>query len=678
MSDRVAWLALEFNHARALRPRPVGPVDEARACGYTRAEVLGVDEFRLLVPEELLLRATAGSRALSADEASLARVAAAAIRFGLDAGDPSTIDIVRELVLQRIVADGLDGKDFGSGRLNARQQEFLGSLVEQELQSGRISVERVPTSPFTERRQLDFPELPPLPTRRETGDSFYELCLLDEIGQGIPGVNVEFELEGSVRSVRTNGGGVALLEGVPPTGASGELPDPTALERVLDPRWATRRRGVLPKESNMTTLEFDGAPLAAVALRAALRSTLVLTPRLGKLFVELLDKTGRAPHANQRYAITGPESFSGVTDAGGRLLHEGVLPGEYKLTLSVEVDLVTEKQTDTFETAVIALAAAQQSPQVRMLGALPRVGLARLKGMFFETNKSFLLPASVAVFDRLLPIYAQHNPSELLIVGHTDTTADAKTNDPLGLERAENTRAFLEDDVDAWLDMYTEKAPAVRRWAENEDDNMLFSMPDFEDKPDDELPLRWFQRTRGLKVDGVAGPNTRRQLIKEYMALDQTSLGTGDFDIKITTHGCGENFPLDDGGDELDAAPADRKEDQLDRRVELFFFDREFGILPPPPGKTSKPGSTQYPEWRRRAALTAEFEEGSGFVEVAFFLEDGKPLADERFEVVFPDGRVRTGRLDGDGRARVSGLANDDCQIRFPDLGDKQRVPPAE
>jgi len=639
--------------------------------------VLGVDEFPLRAVQELLLRAKTGARALSDGEAGLARAAAVAIRFGLESGDPSTLDLVRALVPQAIAADRLVEDGLTDPAPDARQRELLAALLEQELQSGRISVTLVPSAPLSDRRQVSLLQLPPLPPRRETGTSFYELCLLDEIGQSIPGVNVEIEVEGSVQSVRTNGAGVALLEGVPPTGARGELPDPTALERVLDPRWARRRRGAAPQESNLTKVEFDGTPLAAVALRAALRSTLVLTPRLGKLFVELLDKTGRTAHAGQKYAIAGPESFSGVTDEGGRLLHQGVLPGEYKLTLSVEVDLGTEKLVDTFETAVIALAAAQQSPQVRMLGALPRVSLARLKGMFFETNKSFLLPASVAVFERLLPLYREHNPSELLIVGHTDTTADAKTNDPLGLERAENTRAFLEDDVEAWLDMYTEKAPLVRRWSENEDDNMLFSMPDFEEKPADEPPLRWFQRTRSLKVDGIAGPNTRRQLIKEYMELDQASLGTGDFDIRITTHGCGENFPVDDSGEELEAAPADSKEDQLDRRVELFFFDREFGILPPPPGKTSKPGSKQYPEWRRRAALSAEFEESTGVVEVAFFLENGEPLADERFEVVFPDGRVRAGRLDGDGRAKVSGLANDDCQIRFPDLGDKQRVPPS-
>jgi hypothetical protein len=98
------------------------------------------------------------------------------------------------------------------------------------------------------------------------------------------------------------------------------------------------------------------------------------------------------------------------------------------------------------------------------------------------------------------------------------------------------------------------------------------------------------------------------------MALDGASLrDRRNFDISVTTHGCGENFPLDDGGEELDDVPADQKEDASDRRVELFFFDAELGILPPPPGKNSPAGSTQYPEWRKRATRVVDLE--SSFIE---------------------------------------------------------------
>lgn len=242
----------------------------------------------------------------------------------------------------------------------------------------------------------------------------------------------------------------------------------------------------------------------------------------------------------------------------------------------------------------------------------PDITLARLKGLFFETGKSFLLPASVAIFDEFAQTFADNDGSELLIVGHADTVGANSTNDELSLERAENTAAYLRDDVAAWLKMYGTKTPAARRWGADEDEAMFESLADFSTKSATEDSVTWFQRTRNLaKVDGIAGDQTRSALIKEYMALDATTLGAGSsFDINITTHGCGEFFPLEATGNDLDATPPDNTDDQTDRRVELFFFDRQFGIQPAPPGKNSKKASTEYPEWRRRATLKGELEAG--------------------------------------------------------------------
>src|SRR5690606_18313975 len=99
--------------------------------------------------------------------------------------------------------------------------------------------------------------------------------------------------------------------------------------------------------------------------------------------------------------------------------------------------------------------------------------------------------------------------------------------------------------VDAWLSMYETSVPTARRWGAHEDTLMLESMPDFGSRSPDEDSVRWFQRTRSLEVDGIVGPETRRQLISEYMAVDGTSLKSPrEFDIEISVHGCGENFPL--------------------------------------------------------------------------------------------------------------------------------------
>lgn len=46
---------------------------------------------------------------------------------------------------------------------------------------------------------------------------------------------------------------------------------------------------------------------------------------------------------------------------------------------------------------------------------------------------------------------------------------------------------------------------------------------------------------------------------------------------------------------------------------------------------------------------------------------EGKGVPDEPFEVMTPDGRKVTGKLDTNGRARVGGiLPAGDCKIRFP------------
>ncbi|MEO7033656.1 MAG: hypothetical protein ABI548_07225 [Polyangiaceae bacterium] len=109
-------------------------------------------------------------------------------------------------------------------------------------------------------------------------------------------------------------------------------------------------------------------------------------------------------------------------------------------------------------------------------------------------------------------------------------------------------------------------------------------------------------------------------------------------EIDVIAHGVGENFPLDDSGEELDDAPADEKADPVDRRVELFFFDPEFGITPPPPGKNSARGSTEYPAWRDRTTevveLTADELDGPAVI----FAE----ISDAHFRtnsaVVLPEG----------------------------------------
>ncbi len=239
----------------------------------------------------------------------------------------------------------------------------------------------------------------------------------------------------------------------------------------------------------------------------------------------------------------------------------------------------------------------------------PHVVMARMRGLNFDTNKCFMLPTAVQSMKTLCDIYNDNQETELLLVGHTDTTGDGAYNDTLSLERAEAIRAYLTDDVESWYTWY-EASSEKKRWGKTEDQQMLVAVFEHYSLNDSGDKLTIFQKWHNGKLaeegenaekldeDGIIGPQTRRALIKRYMGVDNTSLPQN---IMITVHGCGENFPLDATEHEIDNSAPDSKEDLGDRRVELFFFDKETGVLPQPPGKNSESGSMEYPEWRARA-----------------------------------------------------------------------------
>lgn len=251
----------------------------------------------------------------------------------------------------------------------------------------------------------------------------------------------------------------------------------------------------------------------------------------------------------------------------------------------------------------------------------PWVLQARLFGLCFDTSKCFLLPSARGSLVRLKELYEKNPDTDLLVVGHTDRAGTPSHNDPLSLERAEAMVAFLQDKVDAWYAWYGSSKPADKRWGHREDELMIEGIA--EDKgetlPVDRTPVEWYQETRGLQVDNIAGEQTRKALIKEYMSLDDTTLPEG---IKIVAHGCGENFPV--------TAAADGTAAQEDRRVEMFFFDNAYyrtqpraeAVLPPPPGKNSPPGSTAYPEWVKRAQELHDLRVGA-WLRLVLRYEDG-------------------------------------------------------
>jgi len=173
----------------------------------------------------------------------------------------------------------------------------------------------------------------------------------------------------------------------------------------------------------------------------------------------------------------------------------------------------------------------------------------------------------------------------------------AKWVPPRPRSAAELVAASLTDNVSALLTWYT-VSDDDKRWSSKEDQRMISGLPDFPTRPAGESPVRWFQRTRGLTVDGAAGIQTRRALVSDYMAIDGTSLPAG---VSLEIHGCGENFP------DAEELPGGQDAQDRNRRVELYFFDGHMGVQPPARSKNSQPGSSEYPEWVRRAQETHDF-----------------------------------------------------------------------
>lgn len=578
------------------------------------------------------MRVQRGGSPPEGEQFEAAHWAARELRLGIELGDPKMVRVAQEIVSR---LDG-GGNEFGFVEPGGARPSLDSSLselttrLEQELLAGRLLVERQRLSPLSERRDRFEGSLPPLPpaARRDASTRTFEVRFVDEVGKAISGIDAEFTADGA-QTRATNAAGIALLDGVQSSKANVAILDPDALSKTLDPRWENFRPGKPPKESNTTEVVFRGGELGPFDLKAELPNTVVIKPPLGKLFVELWDKTGRVRHANRTYKITGPQSFEGTTDEDGRLLHEDVFPGDYQLSLALDFfeESDPDRTMDVVDSPLVVLEPTNGDPEVRMLGVVPRSVMALLQ-MFFNTNKSFLLPSALPSVRKLRRLYRESSPCKLLVVGHADTRADPAYNDKLSLERAQSTIAYLKDDVETWLKQY-EAVDAKRSWGKVEDRLMIISMPDFVDKPKGEDAVRWFQRTRKLKVDGDAGEETRRALITAYMALDGASLSDFVGEIDAVAHGCGENFPLDDSGEKLDPVPANEKRDRIDRRVELFFFDPEFGITPPPPGPNSKASSPEYPLWRKR-------------VEAIVKLEDNDPDAPEAIFAELTDAHFRT------------------------------------
>ena len=154
-----------------------------------------------------------------------------------------------------------------------------------------------------------------------------------------------------------------------------------------------------------------------------------------------------------------------------------------------------------------------------------------------------------------------------------------------------------------------------------------------------------------LAEDGIIGEHSRTQLIYDYMSREDTTVPEG---AVIEVHGCSEFFPLDSTEECLAPNSPDEDAEQRDRRVEVFLFPKEVGILPAVPGEQATRGEPEYPEWRFRAVDTASLQ-APGTDGYRVRLHDGNrhPLGDVVARVSYQSGAREDTTANGEGWIQV-------------------------
>ncbi|HEX8112371.1 MAG TPA: phage baseplate assembly protein V [Kofleriaceae bacterium] len=374
--------------------------------------------------------------------------------------------------------------------------------------------------------------------------------------------------------------------------------------------------------------------------------------------IEIID-VGGTPRAGVAWDLSLPDGsvHSGTTGADGLIRRTGITtPGTAHLVLP-DFDDEHGRAGGAQTPGAVPYAAGGVDVQVgtrTRVEVEPRIYRGRLTGAHFDTDKTFMRPEAMNGIRLLVRFYQEHQGANVVVSGHADTVGDPTYNVCLSNERARAVAAFLIDDVSVWLGFYR-GSPCSKTWGTTEDRMMLSTLTDASGQPfyqaadgNTNTPaMQRYQRARSLaRTDGVPDEATRRSLIGDYMALDGTSLPAG---THVESHGCGENHPRDDLGNNRD--------DLENRRVEIFLF--EDAIRPAVPTSCPPPrGCDAYPAWVAATVQTVDFRHAAGSFDGRVIVRSGgtdTPVTGATVHLSGPTSA--SGTTAADGTVRIDNLA---------------------
>ena len=323
------------------------------------------------------------------------------------------------------------------------------------------------------------------------------------------------------------------------------------------------------------------------------------------------------------------------------------------------VDIDYDIHADPIETLKVQTG---NSYKVTILTNVGDVRIFRLLGLIFEANKCFLLPYALPGIKNLVKMHQENKDSQILIVGHDSDTENFGGVD-IARCRAQIMCDYLTNNIDSWTEWFKANKPRSVRWGTREVQLMLSALPE-EGEPfylgsasgitDDKTKesVKKFQEYcnsdmgGSLKVDGKAGPNTQKELIRAYMELEDTSVTEN---LSLTAHGCEGKFEDDLT---LEGMMPD------DRVLEVLFFDK--GIYPYPVKQTSVEGDNEYFAWKKKVVETQNFEFHG--IHIQILDKKKKPVVSSKVVLEGPTHRICF--TDDQGFAFFSGLLEGEYSVK--------------